>query len=87
MKQRGNLLKGEARFIDVPIQNKQGNMKLIDYISKHYSSVTAFAENNGMKRQQAAECVNKGYYHVIEIGGELMLVMAKRKIKRVNDEQ
>jgi hypothetical protein len=55
-------------------------MKLIDYINKHYSSVTAFAEANGMKRQQAAECVNKGYYHAIEIDGVLMLVIAKREL-------
>ncbi len=61
-------------------------MKLTDYISKHYSSVTAFAEDNGMKRQQAAECVTKGYYHAIEIDGELMLVIAKRKLKENQHE-
>ena len=55
-------------------------MKLIDYIKEHHSSPTAFAEAQGMKRQQAAECVKKGYYHVIEIEGDLMLVIAKRKI-------
>ena len=60
---------------------KENILKLTDYINKHYSSVTAFAEDNGMKRQQAAECVNKGYYYVIRIEGKLMLTMAKREIK------
>jgi hypothetical protein len=56
-------------------------VKLIDYIKQHYNGVvSSFAEANGMKRQQAAECVNKGYYHAIEIDDVLMLVIAKREL-------
>jgi hypothetical protein len=58
-------------------------MKLTDYITEHHiGNISAFAVANSMKRQQVSECMKKGYYHVIEIDGELMLVMAKRKIAR-----
>ena len=68
--------------------NSGDNMKLIKYIKEHHNgNVSAFAVANNMKRQQVAECVSKGYYHVIEIEGELMLVLAKRKIKEKTNDQ
>ena len=59
-------------------------MKLIDYINKHYSSVKAFADDNGIKhRQQVEQMVSRGNYHVIDVDGWLRLIQVKREIKRV----
>jgi hypothetical protein len=63
-------------------------MKLIDYIKQHYNGVVSqFADDNGMKRQQVESCLAKGYYHIIRVEGELMLIMAKRTIKESNNEK
>ena len=57
-------------------------MKLTDYIKEHHNGVNLqFAQTNGMKRQQVEQCLSKGYYHAVNIEGDLMLVMAKRKLK------
>ena len=63
-------------------------MKLIYYIKQHYNGVVSqFADDNNMKRQQVESCLAKGYYHVIRVDGELMLIMAKRTIKEKQHEQ
>lgn len=58
-------------------------MKLREYIDKHHKgSIKAFAEYNGVARQQIQTCLKRGYYYVIEVEGKLMLAMAKKEVKR-----
>ena len=54
MRQRGNLLKGEARFVDAPIQKQRGNMKLTNYIKEHHNNNQSdFARSQGVSQSQA----------------------------------
>jgi len=54
MKQRGNLLRGEARFVDAPPSNTGDSMKLINYIQEHHNgNVSAFAKSQGVLPNQA----------------------------------
>lgn len=52
-------------------------MKLKDFISKHYATNTAFAEANGLSKQQVGQMLNKGTYYVYDG----MLVIARRDVK------
>ena len=54
-------------------------MKLKDYINEHYNGVVLqFSNDNGFKRQQVEQCIKKGFYYVIKIEDDLMLVMGKK---------
>jgi len=57
-------------------------MKLIDYINLNYGGVVLrFANDNDMKRQQVEQCINKGYYYIIDIDNVKMLTIAKKEVK------
>ena len=55
------------------------NMKLIDYIQKHYNgNKRKFAIDNNMMAQTVTPMINKGYYHVID--GYLCMLKTELKI-------
>lgn len=62
-------------------------MKLVDYLKEFYPyhahphyNVSAFARDNNMTRQNAAERVKKDNYHVIHIDDVLTLVLESRPL-------
>ena len=59
MKVRGNLLKGEARFVDTPPTEVKG-MKLKEYIAEHYSgNVSAYAKTLGVRYDQVGRWLKR----------------------------
>lgn len=62
-------------------------MRLINYLKEFYPyhqtphyNVSAFARDNNMTRQDAAERVKKDSYHVIHIEDQLTLVVESRPL-------
>jgi hypothetical protein len=56
-------------------------MRLEQYIELEYTSKRQFALDNGMSAQQVNGMLNRGYWYVFEVAGELMLMAAKKQIK------
>ena len=56
-------------------------MKLIDFINKHYNGVAAwFGHDNGYPRQHVRVMLKHGKYYVVEVNGQLELVILKRQL-------
>ena len=56
-------------------------MKLQDYIKQNYGTNTAFAEANGMSKQQVGQMVIKGNHYVYD--GTIMI--AKKELAPVSN--
>ena len=75
MKQRGNLLRGESRFIDVP-PAEVSEMKLKEYIAEHHSgNVSAYAKTLGVRYDQVGRWLKRD---CMVIGGKVYCEVSKQ---------
>ena len=82
MKIRGNLLKGEARFVNAPIQKQRGNMKLTDYIKEHHNNNQSdFARSQGVSQSQARRWLKR---NCVVIDGAVYCEVSKQ-VKSIKD--